>query len=119
MFFISEALIDSKKYNLHREVNGVGGLEYDLHNSVDLVLVDIGLPGLNEFDVAQNISIQKPQVPIVALSTNSLSDYTLIGSGVVRVTNLVQDAGIDAYLVKPYLCVLLVDIIDSYMTKKN
>jgi two-component system OmpR family response regulator len=58
----------------------------------DAVVLDVGLPGINGFDVARRIRASRSRIPILMLTArDGVND---------RVTGL--DAGADDYLVKPF-----------------
>jgi DNA-binding response OmpR family regulator len=64
----------------------------DANSAFDAVVLDVGLPGMNGFDVARNVRATGSRIPILMLTArDGLSD---------RVTGL--DAGADDYVVKPF-----------------
>jgi len=64
----------------------------DANRAFDAVVLDVGLPGMNGFDVARNVRAAGSRIPILMLTArDGLSD---------RVTGL--DAGADDYLIKPF-----------------
>jgi two-component system CheB/CheR fusion protein len=74
----------------------------------DVILMDIGLPGLNGYDAAQQIRVQNPdmQVLIVALTGWGQESDRLRSAA----------AGIDHHLVKPLDLAALREILDSWRT---
>ncbi len=76
--------------------NGEDGLEYLHKNSVDLVLMDLRMPEMNGFHVAQRIretfNSHIPNIPIIALT----ADVTITDK------NKCKALGIDDYILKPY-----------------
>lgn len=77
------------------EVWGVGsGEEFYrrlLSDTVEILILDVGLPGESGFDIAQHVRATQPQVGIIILSARSKVSDRLIGLG----------RGADCYLVKP------------------
>ena len=57
----------------------------------DAVLVDIGLPGLDGFEVARRLRATSSTVRLIALTGYGRPDYSRRGA----------EAGFDAFLVKP------------------
>jgi DNA-binding response OmpR family regulator len=73
-------------------VDGADGLAMALHDDVDVVVLDLGLPGLSGEEVLRRLRQRRPSVPVIVLTAkDAVSD---------RVANL--DAGADDYMVKPF-----------------
>jgi DNA-binding response OmpR family regulator len=88
-------------YEVLQEGNGRAGLEAALTHAVDLVLMDLMLPGLDGMTAAKEISRRKPSVPIIMLTARGERETMLDGFG----------AGADDYVTKPFdLDVLLARI---------
>jgi DNA-binding response OmpR family regulator len=88
-------------YEVLQEGNGRTGLEAALSHQVDLVLMDLMLPGLDGMTAAKEISRRKPGVPLIMLTARGERETMLEGFG----------AGADDYITKPFdLDVLLARI---------
>jgi CheY-like chemotaxis protein len=72
--------------------DGVSGLERDVTLRPEIVLVDIGLPGLNGYEVARRIRTLRGAGPILVAIT---------GYGQVDDQRRAHEAGFDAHLTKP------------------
>ena len=72
--------------------DGADGLKLTLDREFDVIVLDIGLPGLNGYDVAQILKERKYPAPIVMRTAYSKEDQ------IVRGLNL----GADDYLTKPF-----------------
>jgi DNA-binding response OmpR family regulator len=72
--------------------DGITGTEQALNGSVDLVVLDIMLPGRDGLEVLEAVHQLKPTLPVIALTAR--------GAVEDRVTGL--DAGAVDYLVKPF-----------------
>ena len=72
--------------------DGISGTEHALNGSVDLVVLDIMLPGRDGLEVLETVHQSKPTLPVIALTAR--------GAVEDRVTGL--DAGAVDYLVKPF-----------------
>lgn len=71
---------------------GLNGRQMALQPGVDLLIVDINLPGLNGFEVCRSVRAEKPQLPIIML--------TALGEIEDKVEGLAL--GADDYMVKPF-----------------
>ena len=55
--------------------DGNTGLEYALTGDFDLVVLDIGLPGLDGFEVLRSLSAERPNLPVIVLTArDSVTD---------------------------------------------
>ena len=61
-------LLEHEGYAVLTATNGMAGLELYVSRSVDLVLLDYNMPGLNGAALAQKMRALKPEVPLVMLS---------------------------------------------------
>ena len=73
------------------EHDGLAGRDRALSESFDLILCDIGLPGIDGFAVARAVRAGGIDVPMLALSGYTSDDERLVG----------LTAGFDNYLTKP------------------
>jgi DNA-binding response OmpR family regulator len=72
--------------------SGEDGIDLALSEEIDLVIIDIGLPGLDGHQVLRAIRDRKPSLPAVMLTAR--------GDVASKVRAL--DAGADDYIVKPF-----------------
>jgi DNA-binding response OmpR family regulator len=73
-------------------INGLKGFEIAQKSSVDLVLLDIMLPGMNGFEICKKLRKVKPELPIVMLTAR--------GTEMDKIAGL--DYGADDYITKPF-----------------
>ena len=78
-------------YQVLEAADGETALELFQLNSVDLVILDIGLPKIDGWSVCRRIR-KNANVPIIMLTARSDEDDSLLG----------YELGADDYLVKPY-----------------
>lgn len=92
---LADALVQiliEEKYMADVTYNGNDGLEYALSGIYDAVILDVMLPGLNGFEVADQLRRKKIETPILMLTAkDSIPD---------KVTGL--DSGADDYMTKPF-----------------
>ena len=88
-------------YEVLQEHNGRAGLQTALTQSIDLVLMDLMLPGLDGMAASREIVRRKPSLPIIMLTARSERETILEGF----------ELGADDYITKPFdLDVLLARI---------
>ncbi|SDL17506.1 response regulator transcription factor [Tessaracoccus oleiagri] len=79
-------------FTTHATKSGVEGAQLAVHGNFDLVVLDIGLPDIDGFEVLERIRGQGVQVPVILLTARtSVTD---------RVAGL--EGGADDYLGKPF-----------------
>jgi CheY-like chemotaxis protein len=78
-------------HEVHEAVTGPEGIEAAARVNPDVVLLDIGLPGLDGYQVAQQIRRTNDAVRLIAIT----------GYGQPEDRERARNAGIDQYLVKP------------------
>jgi DNA-binding response OmpR family regulator len=89
---IVERGLGSRGFVVTSAEDGPAGLDLARKLEVDVVLLDLMLPGLSGLEVLQEIRLAKPRLPVVALT--ALDDTRSKVAGL--------DAGADDYLTKPF-----------------
>lgn len=89
--------------------DGQTGKKLALQNDYDLVICDIILPQLNGIEVCRELSLTKPELPIILLTALGTTDDKVEGF----------DAGADDYLVKPFDFRELLVRIRAVMNRRN
>jgi len=79
-------------YEVLQEYDGRRGLEVAVSGQVDLVLMDLMLPGLDGIAASREIARRKPQLPIIMLTARSERETVLEGFS----------SGADDYVTKPF-----------------
>ncbi|OFW61895.1 MAG: hypothetical protein A2133_03070 [Actinobacteria bacterium RBG_16_64_13] len=88
-------------YDVLQEHNGRAGLQAALATELDLVLLDLMLPGLDGMAISREVARRKPGLPIIMLTARSERETMLEGF----------ESGADDYITKPFdLDVLLARI---------
>lgn len=84
--------LEAAGFTVHTETDGHQGLMAAQREDVDLVVLDLGLPGLSGEQVLVRLRASRPALPVIVLTAkDSITD---------RVANL--EAGADDYVVKPF-----------------
>ncbi len=84
--------LENAGYRVVVSSDGIDGLVMALSADVDLVVLDLGLPGLSGEEVLRRLRQRRPSVPVIVLTAKDAVDD--------RIANL--DAGADDYMVKPF-----------------
>jgi len=94
MLLVQRAL-ESRGYKLLKAMNGVDGISMAEGNMVDLILLDINLPDIDGYEVAQRLrkssKSELAHIPIIAVTANALKGDA----------ERSLDAGCDVYMSKP------------------
>jgi DNA-binding response OmpR family regulator len=79
-------------YSVRTALDGISGSEKAIHGHVDLVVLDMMLPGRSGMQVLAEIKEAKPTLPVIALTARAGIDDRIAG----------LDAGLIDYLTKPF-----------------
>ncbi|GAB3602341.1 response regulator transcription factor [Microbacterium aureliae] len=89
--FVSRGL-ESAGYETHTVEDGAEGLDVALRGESDLVLLDVGLPTMDGFEVLRELRARGSVVPVIMLTARSSTRDTVEG----------LDAGANDYMPKPF-----------------
>jgi len=73
-FKLIEAALRVIDINILHAADGQGGVNLFAENNVDLVLLDIQLPGMNGYEVLEHIKKMKPEIFVIAQTAYSMTD---------------------------------------------
>ncbi len=79
-------------YQVRTSTDGLEGFNIALENPVDLLLLDIMLPGLNGYEICRRLKKEKPDLPIIMITARGTEMDTVAG----------LDIGADDYISKPF-----------------
>lgn len=79
-------------YSASVVANGPEALSHSLTGGYDLVLLDVGLPGLDGFEVLRRIRLQNATLPVIMLTARTSVGDTVAG----------LDGGANDYIPKPF-----------------
>lgn len=108
--FLVEDSLESY-YDISCYSDGESALEAFNSQNFDICLLDIMMPGMNGFEVAQNIRSKNSEIPIIFISAKALKEDRIKGLKI----------GADDYLVKPFSIEELMLKIEVFLkrTKKS
>lgn len=106
--FIKEGL-EEKGYETEVAYDGLSGEKAALESGIDLVILDLVIPGKSGIEVCKSIKSVIPDLPVLML--------TALGTTADKVTGF--DAGADDYLVKPFDFPELLARIKSLLKRKT
>jgi two-component system CheB/CheR fusion protein len=84
-------LLEIAGHEVYQAGDGPGGLEEASRSRPDVAIVDIGLPGMNGFEVARRLKASAPNLRLIALTGYGQGDHRRQG----------DEAGFETYLIKP------------------
>lgn len=89
--------------------NGYEALDYLRMESVDLVLTDIQMDGMNGIELMESILSEKPEIPVVVISAYDAFEYA---QKCIRL-------GARDYLIKPVQLNQLTEVVDRELSKRD
>jgi PAS domain S-box-containing protein len=93
-------------FNILTTDNGQSAIDLSLNKQIDLVLMDIGLPDINGYEVTRLIRIQKPNLKIIAQTAYASFDEK----------QKALDAGCNDYISKPTKQELLLNMMSNHLS---
>ena len=110
--YINQVVIQTlfQKLGVSHSVVSTGeeGVEYARSNPVDLVLMDLNLPGIQGDEATAQIKGFKPDLPVIALTAD-----------VITQPEYLREQGLDDVLTKPIDSCDLVRVLNHYLGKSN
>ena len=79
-------------YHVLTSSDGQEGLKMAIENQIDLLLLDIMLPGINGYDICRRLKKEKPDLPIIMITAQRPEKDKVSG----------LDFGADDYITKPF-----------------
>jgi len=58
--------------------NGFDALESVSSNAYDVVILDLGLPGMGGFDVLRTLKAERPSLPVIIMSIHTEEEYAMM-----------------------------------------
>lgn len=79
-------------YQVIEASDGNSGVNYLEKGSFDMVMTDLGMPGMNGWEVAKLIKTKTPQVPV----------FLITGWGINLDKEKIDESGVDLIISKPF-----------------
>lgn len=92
ILFGLQDILEGEGYQISTASNGIEGLKLATNLSIDLLVLDIMLPGLNGLEICKRIKKEKFMLPVIMLTAKS--------SEIDKISGL--DYGADDYITKPF-----------------
>jgi len=89
--------------------NGYEALDYIRMESVDLVLTDIQMDGMNGIELMESILSEKPDIPVVVISAHDEFEYA----------QTCMRLGARDYLIKPVLLTQLTEVVGKALSDRH
>ena len=89
--------------------NGKKGFEFFCKETFDIVVLDIMLPDMDGFEIAEHIRKKNQEIPIIFLSAKTMKEDRIKG----------LKLGADDYLIKPYSIEELILKIEVFLTRSQ
>lgn len=86
-------ILKLEKYDVDHYANGLDGMAAIESNVYDIIILDVMLPGMSGFEIAENARRKKIRTPILMLTAKGETDDKVAG----------LDSGADDYLTKPFI----------------
>jgi CheY-like chemotaxis protein len=105
---IANYILTKQRASVFSVMNGKEAIDFLRNNQVDIILMDLQMPGIDGFEAARIIRNEiKSNVPIIALTADVYADKK----------NEYEVVGINACIVKPFdpivLCELILKLTDG------
>ena len=79
-------------YKVLTASDGKKGFDIALQNEIDMLLLDIMLPGMSGYEICTRLKIERPEIPIIMITAR--------GADMDKISGL--DVGADDYVTKPF-----------------
>ena len=100
--------LELNRYKVDHCMDGESAVETFFHNSYDLCILDVMLPKMDGFAVAEKIRATDPNVPILFLTAKSMKEDRIHG----------LKLGADDYITKPFSIEELILKIEVFLRRK-
>ena len=104
---ILRTILDLEEYDVTAASDGESALEVVGDNDLDVVVLDVMMPGIDGFEVCRRIKDGPDAPPVILLTARDNEDDHAAG----------KEAGCDGYLTKPFSPLALLDMIDGVSTR--
>jgi DNA-binding response OmpR family regulator len=99
--------LEQAGFEVCHEFNGINAVAKVKQQRWDLMLLDLGLPGMDGLDVCRKVRELRPELPVIILSARSHEAHKVLG----------LELGADDYLTKPFSMVELAARVRSLLRR--
>ncbi len=99
--------LEQAGFEICHESNGINAVAKVKQQRWDLMLLDLGLPGMDGLDVCRKVRELRPELPVIILSARSHEAHKVLG----------LELGADDYLTKPFSMVELAARVRSLLRR--
>jgi DNA-binding response OmpR family regulator len=99
--------LEQAGFEVCHESNGINAVAKVKQQRWDLMLLDLGLPGMDGLDVCRKVRELRPELPVIILSARSHEAHKVLG----------LELGADDYLTKPFSMVELAARVRSLLRR--
>ena len=106
--FVTKDNLEQNNYEIDHHLDGKSGLKAFVKKGYDLCLLDVMLPEMDGYELAQNIRKHNREIPILFLTAKSLKEDRIHGLQI----------GADDYITKPFSIEELILKIEIFLRRK-
>jgi len=106
---VLEQLLTQRGHNVFSASSGEEGLKLFHKGGIDLVLTDLGMPGMSGWEVARSVKAKDSRIPVVLIT----------GWGVEIDDEEVKNSGVDLIITKPFKIDQVLNIVAEAMEIKR
>lgn len=106
--FVTKDNLEQNSYEIDHHLNGKSGLKAFHKKGYDLCLLDVMLPEMDGFEIAEQIRLHNSEIPILFLTAKSMKEDRIKG----------LQLGADDYITKPFSIEELILKIEVFLKRK-
>lgn len=101
--------LDSIGYDSVSEPDAESALERLSHNSIDIVVADINLPGIDGLELTRRVKKDRPEIPVILITGVSMKD----------IKSRAFKAGADGFLDKPFRITVIERLMEQLLMRRT
>lgn len=105
---IAKQFLNKWKANVSTSQSGLEAIRLSEQNNFDLILMDLKMPGMDGFETSNAIHLNKPTIPIVALTASSTNE----------IRDMVKQSIMCDFIQKPFDPDNMFIVISKHLNKK-
>lgn len=96
-------------YQVIEASDGKSGMGYLERGGFDMVLTDLGMPGMNGWEVVKMVKRETPQIPVILIT----------GWGTNLDEEKVKESGVDGIIGKPFQVYEVIEAVEQFINCGN